>query len=126
MRLLGVQAEARSPADSAAARGRVIVVGTSNIVADRIVPHAPQNMDFVLNAVDWLAQDAALISIRSKNRALPKLAFTSDATRNGVKYLNLIVVPLLVGVAGLFTLARRRRKTREPYRPLRAAGEGAV
>ncbi len=122
IRLLAVQAEPRVTGDSAAARGRVIVVGTSNIVADRIVPNAPQNMDFVLNAVDWLTQDAALISIRSKNRALPKLAFTSDTTRNGVKYFNLILVPLLVGVAGLIALARRRRKTRQPYQPLAAAG----
>jgi ABC-type uncharacterized transport system involved in gliding motility auxiliary subunit len=76
--------------------------------------------------VDWLAQDAALISIRSKNRALPKLAFSSDTARNGVKYLNLILVPLLVGLTGLLALIRRRRRTRQPYRPLvAAAGERA-
>ncbi len=38
-----------------------------------------------------------------------------------MKYFNLVLVPLLVGVAGLIALARRRRKTREPYRPLLGA-----
>jgi ABC-type uncharacterized transport system involved in gliding motility auxiliary subunit/ABC-type transport system involved in multi-copper enzyme maturation permease subunit len=119
-RLLAVQVTPRVAADSSA--GRVIVVGNTDFVTDRIVGHSPQNLDFVLNAVDWLAQDDALISIRAKNRTPPKLAFTSAGTRDFVKYLNLIGVPLLVAVAGLAALARRRRRTREPYRPLQPVG----
>jgi ABC-type uncharacterized transport system involved in gliding motility auxiliary subunit len=71
-----------------------------------------------LNAVDWLAQDEALISIRAKDRRPPQLVFTSNATRQGVKYANVVGIPLLVALAGLIRLTRRRRKTREPYRPL--------
>lgn len=123
-RLLAVQASARSAADTAA-RGRVIVVGNTDFVTDRIVGHAPQNLDFVLNAVDWLSQDDALISIRSKHRTPPKLAFASAGTRDAVKYFNVFGVPLLVAVAGMAVLARRRRRTRAPYRPLHAA-EGAA
>ncbi|OYV66662.1 MAG: hypothetical protein B7Z72_10940, partial [Gemmatimonadetes bacterium 21-71-4] len=72
-----------------------------------------------------LSQDDALISIRSKDRSPPELAFTSTATRDGVKYANVIGVPILIVVAGLMVLERRRRKTREPYRPL-AATTGAA
>ena len=39
-------------------------------------------------------------------------------TPTGVKYVNVIGIPLLVAAAGLVRLVRRRRKTREPYRPL--------
>ncbi|MDE3171831.1 MAG: Gldg family protein [Gemmatimonadota bacterium] len=122
--LLAVEVTPRAKADSAS--GRLIVVGNTDFVTDRIVGHSPQNLDFVLNAVDWLAQDDALISIRSKNRAPPKLAFTSAGTRDFVKYFNLIGVPVLVAIAGLAALARRRRRTRAPYRRLAPAGGGAA
>lgn len=119
-RLLAVQITPRAKADSSA--GRLIVVGNTDFVTDRIVGHSPQNLDFVLNAVDWLAQDDALISIRAKNRTPPKLAFASAASRDFAKYFNLIGVPLLIAIGGLVALARRRRRTRAPYRPLHAAG----
>ncbi|MHB1862919.1 MAG: Gldg family protein [Gemmatimonadaceae bacterium] len=124
-RLLAVQvvprAEGKGPAP-----GRLIVVGNTDFISDRIEQHAPENLTFALNAVDWLSQDDALISIRSKDRSPPTLAFTSAATRDGVKYANVIGVPVLIMVAGLMVMERRRRKTREPYRPLAApAGEAA-
>ncbi len=122
--LLAVQVTPAAKADSDA--GRLIVVGNTDFVTDRIVGHTPQNLDFVLNAVDWLAQDDALISIRAKNRTPPKLAFTSAATRDFAKYFNVIGVPLLIAIGGLVTLARRRRRTHAPYRPLGAAGESVA
>jgi ABC-type uncharacterized transport system involved in gliding motility auxiliary subunit/ABC-type transport system involved in multi-copper enzyme maturation permease subunit len=116
-RLLGV---AVSPGDSgsAARRGRVAVVGSLEFTTDRFVRNAPENLAFALNAVDWLAQDEALIAIRSKERRPPPLLFASATARESVKYANLIGVPLLVAAAGLARLIRRRRRTREPYRPL--------
>lgn len=124
-RLVAVQVAPAAGADSTA-HGRVIVVGNTDFVSDRIASHAPGNLDFALNAVDWLSQDDALISIRSKNRNPPALAFTSAATRDGVKYFNVIVVPLALIVTGLLALSHRRRKTREPYRPLTAATGGTA
>ncbi|MGH7668876.1 MAG: GldG family protein, partial [Gemmatimonadaceae bacterium] len=121
--LVAVQVAPASSRDSAV-RGRVIVVGNTDFVTDRITSHAPANLDFALNAVDWLSQDDALISIRSKNRNPPALAFTSAATRDGVKYFNLIGVPLALIVVGLLALGSRRRRTRAPYQPLAAAAGG--
>ena len=79
---------------------------------------------FVENAIDWLAQDDALIAIRSKNRAPPPLVFTSATTRGAVKYGNVIGVPVLLVGAGILRLWRRRQMTRRTYRPL-AAGSPA-
>jgi len=75
---------------------------------------------FVENAIDWLAQDDALIGIRSKNRAPPPLVFTSATTRSAVKYGNVIGVPVLLVIGGVLRLWRRRRTTRRTYRPLTA------
>jgi len=94
------------------------VVGDATFASDRSARGAPENLAFALNAVDWLAQDEGLISIREKDRRPPPLVFTSNLSREGVKYINVIGIPLLIAAAGVVHLARRRRKTREPYRPL--------
>ncbi len=107
-------------------RGRVVVVGSLEFATDRFVRTAPENLAFALNAVDWLAQDESLIAIRSKDRRPPALVFSSAARREGAKYANFIGVPLIVALAGLIRLARRRRRTRESYRPLVPAQEGAA
>src|SRR4029453_3746565 len=108
-----------APADTGkGARGRLVVVGSLDFATDRFVRSAPENLAFTLNAVDWLAQDEALIAIRSKDRRPPALLFESSALREGVKYANVAGLPLLVAVLGIIRLVRRRRRTREPYRPL--------
>jgi ABC-type uncharacterized transport system involved in gliding motility auxiliary subunit len=122
-RLLGAVV---APADSGGkAHGRVAVIGSVDFTSDRFVRTAPENLTFTLNAVDWLVQDEALIGIRSKDRRPPPLMFTSPAQREGVKYANLIGLPVAVAIAGLIRLIRRRRRTREPYRPLVPAPESA-
>ncbi|HZM28415.1 MAG TPA: Gldg family protein, partial [Gemmatimonadales bacterium] len=50
-----------------APKGRVVVVGSTDFINDRFVSRAPDNLSLALNAVDWLAQDDALIAIRSKD-----------------------------------------------------------
>ena len=77
-----------------------------------------------MNAVDWLAQDEALISIRSKDRTPPPLAFSNAALRGVVRYGNIIGVPLVVVLFGAVRLARRRARTRQAYRPLTPAAGG--
>lgn len=109
-----------TPGDSASHRGRVVVVGSADFIADRFIRRAPDNLALALNAVDWLGQDETLIAIRSKDRRPPALVFPSEATREAAKYANVIGVPVLVALYGLVHLLRRRRKTREPWRP--AAG----
>jgi ABC-type uncharacterized transport system involved in gliding motility auxiliary subunit len=101
-------------------------VGSVEFATDRFVQTAQENLSFALNAVDWLAQDEALIAIRSKDRRPPSLLFGSDVEREAVKYANVFGVPLAVALFGLVRLLRRRRRTREPYRPLLPASESAA
>ncbi|MGH7581091.1 MAG: Gldg family protein [Gemmatimonadales bacterium] len=117
-RLLAVLVTPPPAAEGGTPQGRLVVVGSLDFATDRFVRTAPENLAFTLNAIDWLAQDEALISIRSKDRRPPPILFESSAVREGVKYANLVGLPLLVGLAGVIRLVRRRRRTREPYRPL--------
>lgn len=109
------------PADSLP-KGRLVVAGTGDLAGDRFVQNNPQNLAFVLNAVDWLAQDDALIAIRSKNRQPPQLAFSSATKREAAKYLNMVGIPVLLIFAAAIRMWRRRERTRQTYVPLAATG----
>jgi ABC-type uncharacterized transport system involved in gliding motility auxiliary subunit len=104
--------------DSAPAR--LIVVGNSLLASDDMVRRSPENLAFLLNAVDWLAQDEALIAIRAKDRRPPPLVFESASLQQAVKYVNVAGLPLVIAALGLMRLAGRRRKARLPYRPAAA------
>ena len=109
-RLLAVQVN-----PGAKQRGRVVVVGTADFASDRYARNGEGAMVFVQNAIDWLAQDEALIAIRSKDRSPPPLVFTSGALRDAVKYGNVIGIPLLLVVLGGTRVWRRRLITRQVY-----------
>lgn len=102
-------------------RGRLVVAGSAEIARDRFFNGSPENKGFVLNAVDWLAQDEALIAIRAKDRSPPQLAFTSGFARGLAKYGNLIGIPILLVAAGTARLLRRRRLAGTSFTPLSGA-----
>jgi ABC-type uncharacterized transport system involved in gliding motility auxiliary subunit/ABC-type transport system involved in multi-copper enzyme maturation permease subunit len=115
-RVLAVQVSPPATGGPSGAHGRLIVVGSADFASDRYLRGGDASVVFVQNAVDWLAQDEALIAIRSKDRSPPPLVFTSTATREAVKYGNLIGIPLLlIGVGGV-RLWRRRLLTQHVYR----------
>jgi hypothetical protein len=114
--VLAVQVNAGAVGDTTVARGRLIVVGNDDFASDRHVRSAQENGVFVLNAVDWLAQDEALIAIRSKDRRPPPLAL-SPGKKTWVKHGNVAGVPLLLSLFGLARQLRRRRLMRQTYQP---------
>ncbi|MGH7577284.1 MAG: Gldg family protein [Longimicrobiales bacterium] len=97
--------EGGAPAD----RGRLVVVGNAEFLTDGFAQNNPQNVIFAANAVDWLAQDEALIGIRSKDRTPPPLVFESEGGQAALKWANLIGVPLLFVAFGATRVMQRRR-----------------
>ncbi len=99
--------------------GRLVAVGDGDFLEDQFVQANGQNAVFAANAVDWLAQDEGLISIRSKDRTPPALTFQSDAGRSILKWGSLIGVPAffivfgVVRVTGRTTRAQRRWQGRD-------------
>lgn len=89
-----------------AKKGRLVVIGDSDFVSEQF-SDKPENLAFAFNTVDWLSQDADLITIRTKDVAPHQLVFNSELTRNLVRYFNLIGLPLLIALAGLIHLRRR-------------------
>ena len=100
--------------------GRMIVAGTPNLITDNTVQRSSQGVGgliFFQNAIDWLAQDEALITIRSKDRSPPQLLFDSDLERDLVRYGNLVGVPVLFVLFGMLRLARRKKHQLRTYEP---------
>lgn len=109
------------------AGGRVIVVGDADFLSDRFAQTNPQNLIFVANALDWLAQDEMLIRIRTKHRTPPALVFESDVSRAALKWGNLAGVPLLFAAFGLLRIGRREARARRQWGPApRRTHEGAA
>ncbi len=117
-RILAVQIAPKGGKDGA----RLVVVGNAMMASDEFARRSPENLLFALNAVDWLAQDEALIAIRAKDRRPPPLLFTSKALREGVKYFNVAGLPILLGIYGFVRLLRRRKVAATPYTPLATGG----
>ena len=85
---------------------RIIVVGDGDFMKDEMLGNKG-NLTFFANIIDYLADDAGLITIRSKNVATPPLDQISDGTKRTLKYTNLIGPPLLIIVYGLFRWRKR-------------------
>jgi len=80
----------------------IVIGGTDFLTNDFIAPHRQDGLSqFALNMVDWIAQDAALIEIRSKGAVPAAIGKVPEAHRQAIKYFNLIILPLLVIIAGL-------------------------
>jgi gliding-associated putative ABC transporter substrate-binding component GldG len=93
---------------------RVVLVGDGDFARDQYMSNR-DNLNFLANMVDYLVDDAGLISIRSKDVSLPPLEQVSDGTKKMVKYGSLVLPPLLVLGYGLMRWRMRnaRRKAME-------------
>lgn len=103
-------AAASEGTDAAASGGRMVVFGTSAVAADTLLqqlpPGAVANFDLFLNAVGWLAQDEALISIRPKEPESKPL--TPPQSPLLLFLLTTIAIPLAIFGVGASMWWRRR------------------
>jgi gliding-associated putative ABC transporter substrate-binding component GldG len=93
---------------------RLVVVGDADFVTDRNV-RGTDNLAFFLNMVDWLAQDEALITIRSKQVTARPLKEVSTGARKLIKYGNTLGLPFLVIVFGVVRWQIRKQVKRRSY-----------
>jgi ABC-2 type transport system permease protein len=92
-------------------KGRhIVLVGNSNFLTGQFA--MPGNVTLLLNVVDWLSTDDNLITIRS--RTMVDRTISKDNLKEGssmsnvVRFINILLTPILVVLAGLFIFFRRR------------------
>ena len=98
--------------------GRMVVVGDVTFTEGQFAQGNPANLIFLANAIDWLAQDEALIRIRSKDRTPPNFVFASDLSQATLKWSNLVGIPLLFVLVGLYRVTGRRRRAESRWRDI--------
>jgi gliding-associated putative ABC transporter substrate-binding component GldG len=84
---------------------RLIVVGDGDLVLDQ--GFSPSNRVFIMNALDWLAGNDALIALRSREVQDRPLDDLDAATRAQLKWANLFGPSLFVLAIGLVRWRRR-------------------
>lgn len=100
---------AAAPEDqTAAGEGRVVVIGGSSFVDDQFL--APGNQALVLNLLDWLLLDDALLAVRTRGLDAAPLAELDDDQRAVVRYANVIGLPLLLIAFGVLRWRLRERR----------------
>lgn len=86
--------------------GRFVVVGSSSWMDNGFIDWNGNN-DLALNAVNWLASDEDLISIRPKEREDRRITMTR-AQLSWVRATSQFLLPMVVVVAGIFVWWKRR------------------
>jgi len=108
---VGLEGKAYNSPSQTDQQFRLVVVGDSDWLTDNVAARYQSNLILALNWVDWLAQEEALASIRSKVITSRTLLFSSDTLRNFVQYANIIGVPMLLILFGGIRFIRRRQFT---------------
>ncbi len=99
---LGVAASRTSGGRSA----RLVVIGDSDFAANQWAG-LQQNGDLFFNAINWLAQDENLISIRPKSATNRRVTLT-EAQQTLLRWCELIFLPGIVLLAGIVIWWKRR------------------
>ena len=94
---------------------QIVVVGDSGFLESQAL-RLPGNANFFLNAIEWLALNPELVSIRGKGdisrRRDPALAKKLKGRKDIFKIFNLIGIPLMVAGLGLLRFLVRRLSRR--------------
>ncbi|MCX6799627.1 MAG: GldG family protein [Candidatus Falkowbacteria bacterium] len=89
---------------------KLIVLGDSDFIIDRVTKQYPENLTLMQNMVDYLSIDEGLIKIRSKTVSSRPIKIISDNTRLTIRYLNVFGVTIVVVCFGMLRYYIRRKK----------------
>ena len=104
----GAKAAGQAEADeSKKPKGRLVVLGTSTLASNQALGFQG-NRDLFLNIVAWLAGQEDEIAVRPKDPRLNPIVAT-EAQKNAILWLSMVVLPGAVMVCGIALLVRRRR-----------------
>jgi hypothetical protein len=84
----------------------LVVIGDTDFAANQAFASA-KNGDLFVNSVNWLAKDFELITIRPKQAAFRELVLT-QTERDFVRWSGWLLMPSLIGIAGVWVWWRRR------------------
>jgi len=85
---------------------RILLVTDNELFNDTRAGGIPENIDFMLNSIDYLSGDKELIEIRSRTVTARPLDKLSDGKRQFWKWLNIVLPALSVILLGIYRWKR--------------------
>jgi ABC-type uncharacterized transport system involved in gliding motility auxiliary subunit len=86
--------------------GRMVVIGDSDYATNPMIG-MQHNGDLFYNAINWLAEDENLISIRPKSMTNRRVTLT-QAQSTALYWIDVVLLPGLVVFAGILIWWKRR------------------
>lgn len=68
------------------------------------------NINLMVNAIDWLSDDTGLIELRTRGAVSRPIDQLEDSKRTFLKYLNFLLPLILVAIYGVFRMQSQQRK----------------
>ena len=87
---------------------KIIVIASSRFALDQYYNRNSSNLEFVLNSLNELASGGALSGIRSRSISFYPLPDLGDNLKDIFKYLNILLLPIILGLYGIIRLIRRK------------------
>jgi gliding-associated putative ABC transporter substrate-binding component GldG len=91
---------------------QILVVGDGEFFADEAGGGIPENLNLVINAVDYLVGDEGLIELRGREVTTRPLKELSDGSRKSLKWANILGPSALMVATGLIRWRGSRRRRR--------------
>ena len=89
--------------------GRMVVIGDANFpVAEAQQQAQPDNVNLLVNSIDWLSDDTGLLELRTQGATARPIDEMEDGKKAVIKYLNFLLPVLLVIGYGIFRAQRNR------------------
>lgn len=88
--------------------GKIIIIPSSRFVQDGYLSDNSDNVELVLNMVNDFVSQGALSGIRSRAVNFYPLPNVPDREKDLIKYLNILLLPGLFGIYGVWRLLRRK------------------
>jgi gliding-associated putative ABC transporter substrate-binding component GldG len=98
--------------------GKILLVADSDFIKNSGAAGVKGNLDFVLNSVDYLASESALIEIRSRETEFIPLKDLKPGQKNLIKWLNILfpsILLVLIGVVNWRKELNKRKLIGEMY-----------
>jgi len=93
--------------------GKIFIIGTSDVIKNSVISPDGNNVNsiFIMNLIDYLNGREEIAVMRGKTGNLNPLSITSAGSKSGIKYFNIIGLPVIVALFGLVIwFIRHRRK----------------
>ena len=87
---------------------KMVLVGDSDFpIGDNQQNQAPpDNINFMVNSIDWLSDDTGLVELRTRGATVRPIDDIEDSKRTFLKYLNFFLPVVLALLYGIFRFQR--------------------